>query len=67
MSHGFSATYGSMAHSVVELTVVLENLAPSGSRGESCARPGATSRVMARELLVRSLSVLLLEGQANEW
>jgi hypothetical protein len=39
MSHGFSATYGGMAHSVLELMVVLENLAPSGRRGESCVRP----------------------------
>jgi hypothetical protein len=67
MSRGFSATYGSMAHSVVELTVVLENLAPGGRRGKSCARPRAASRVMARELLVQSPSVLLLEGQADKW
>jgi hypothetical protein len=43
-----------MAHSVVDLMVVLENLAPGGRRGESCAHPGAASRVMVRELLVGS-------------
>jgi hypothetical protein len=32
-----SATYGGMAHKVVELRVVLVNLAPGGCRGESCA------------------------------
>jgi hypothetical protein len=41
---GLSATCGSMAHSVVELTVVLTNLASGG-------RPGAASRVVVLELL----------------
>jgi hypothetical protein len=39
-------------HNVVELTVVLANLAPGRRRGESCTRPGADSRVVAWELLV---------------
>jgi hypothetical protein len=45
------ATCSSMAHNVMELTVVLTNLASGGHRGESCARPGAASRVVALELL----------------
>jgi hypothetical protein len=49
---GLSATCGSMAHSVVELTVVSANLTSGGRRGGSCARPGATSRVLAIELLL---------------
>jgi hypothetical protein len=52
-----SATYGGMAHSVVELMVVLANLAPSRHLGESYTRPGAASRVAAWELLVWSPSV----------
>jgi hypothetical protein len=52
-----SATYGGMAHSVVELMVVVANLAPCGHRGESCTCPGATSRVAVWELPVRSSSV----------
>jgi hypothetical protein len=51
MSRGLSATCGSMAHSVVELTVVLTKLASGGRRGESCARPGVALRVVAPELL----------------
>jgi hypothetical protein len=62
MPHGSSATYGGMAHSVVELMVVLENLASGGRRGESRACQEATSRVAAWELLVRSPSVCRLEG-----
>jgi hypothetical protein len=46
MSHGSSATYGGMAHSAVELMVVLENLASGRRRGEPCACPEATSRVV---------------------
>jgi hypothetical protein len=46
-----SATCGSMAYSVVELTVVLTNLASGGRYGESCARPEAALRVAALELL----------------
>jgi hypothetical protein len=42
-----------MVHSVVELTVVLTNLAPSERRGESCACRGAASRVAALELWFR--------------
>jgi hypothetical protein len=61
-----SATYGGMVHNVVELTVVLTNLAFGGRRGESCARPGAASRVAARDLLVWSPSVCQFEGWANE-
>jgi hypothetical protein len=52
-----SATYGSLAHSIAELMVVLVNLAPGGRRGESYTRPGAASRVAAWELLVSSSSV----------
>jgi hypothetical protein len=40
-----------MAYSVVELTFVLANLACGRRRGESCARPGATSRGVASEFL----------------
>jgi hypothetical protein len=36
-----SATYGGVAHNVVELMVVLANLAPGGHCGESYTRPGA--------------------------
>jgi hypothetical protein len=43
--HSSKATYGDMAHSVVELMVVLTNLTPFGCRGESCACPGVASRV----------------------
>jgi hypothetical protein len=35
----------------MELIVVLTNLASGRCRGESCARPGAASRVAALELL----------------
>jgi hypothetical protein len=41
-----------MAHSVVELTVVLANLTSGGRHGEPYARLGATSRVAALELLI---------------
>jgi hypothetical protein len=42
-----SATYGGMAHSVMDLMVVLTNLAPVGVRGNSPfgRRPYADSRV----------------------
>jgi hypothetical protein len=66
MSHGVSATYGGMAHSVMESTAILTNLASSERRGESCVYPGATSRVVVRELLIWSPSVRLLEGWADE-
>jgi hypothetical protein len=52
-----SATYGSMAHSIAEMMVVLANLAPGGRRGESYTRLGAASRVAAWELLFSSSSV----------
>jgi hypothetical protein len=61
-----SATYGGMAHSVVELIVILMNLASGGRRGESCVRLGVASRVAAWELLVWSPSVCRLEGSAEE-
>jgi hypothetical protein len=51
------ATYGGMAHIVVELMLVLTNLAPVGRRGESCTCPRAASRVAVWVLLVRSPSV----------
>jgi hypothetical protein len=35
----------------MESTIVLTNLASGGHRGQSCARPGAASRVVALELL----------------
>jgi hypothetical protein len=54
-----------MAHSVVDLMVVLENLTSGRHRGESYDCPGAASRVMARELLVWSPSARLLKGQAD--
>jgi hypothetical protein len=65
MPHGSSATYGSMAHSVVELMVFMENLASGGHHGESCDCPGAASRVVVHEIFVRSTSVHLLEGWAD--
>jgi hypothetical protein len=46
-----------MAHSVMELTVVLASLAPDRRRGESCTHLGAASRVVAWELPVQSPSV----------
>jgi hypothetical protein len=60
-----SATYGRMAHSVVESMVVLTNLASGGRRGVSCACPGAASRVAVWELLVWSSFVRRLEGWAD--
>jgi hypothetical protein len=48
---GLSATCGGMVHSIVELIVVLANLASSGRCGGSCARPGAVSRAVVLELL----------------
>jgi hypothetical protein len=60
-----SATYGGMVHSVVELTVVLANLAFGEHHGESWASPGAALRVAAWELLVWSTSVRQLEGWAD--
>jgi hypothetical protein len=54
-----------MAHNVVELMVVLANLASGRCRGESCARPGVASRVAVWELLVWLPSVRRLEGWAD--
>jgi hypothetical protein len=62
--HSSKATHGGMAYNIVELMVVLMNIAPSGRRGESCAYPGAASRVavwvppalVAVRLLVRGCS-----------
>jgi hypothetical protein len=63
-----SATCGSMAYSVVELTVVLTNLASGGRRGESCARPGAASKVAALELLFgRSSYTGSRAGLTEDW
>jgi hypothetical protein len=60
-----SATYGGMAHSVVELMVVLANLASGRRRGESCARPAAASRVVVWELLVWLPFVRRFEGSTD--
>jgi hypothetical protein len=57
MPHSSEASYGGMAHSVVELMSVLTNLAPVGRRGEPCTRPGAASMVAVWEFLVWSPSV----------
>jgi hypothetical protein len=65
MSHGFSATYSDMAHSVAELVIVLGNLTAGGHRGGSCACPGVASRVVVCELLVWSSSVCRFEGWAD--
>jgi hypothetical protein len=62
MPHDSSATYGGMTHIVVEWMVVLENLASGGRCGESCACPGAASRVTTWELLIWFPSVRRLEG-----
>jgi hypothetical protein len=64
--HSSKATYGGMAYSVAELTVVRTNLAPAARRGESCACPGAASRVAVWEPLVWSSSVRQLKGWADE-
>jgi hypothetical protein len=55
--HSSKATYGGMAHNVVELMVILTNLAPVGHRGESCTFPGAASRVAVWEFPVWSPSI----------
>jgi hypothetical protein len=54
-----------MAHSGVELMVVLTNLAPVGRRGESCARPEVASWVVVWELPVWSPSVRRLGGATD--
>jgi hypothetical protein len=59
------ATYGGMVYSDTELMVVLTNLASGGRRGESCACPGATSRVVIWEPLVWSSSVRQFESWAD--
>jgi hypothetical protein len=65
MPHGSSATYGGMAHNIMKLMVVLENLASGGRHGKSCACPGAASRVATWELLVWSPSIRRLESWAD--
>jgi hypothetical protein len=55
-----------MAHSVLVLMVVLENLASGGRRGKSYACPGAALRVAAWELLVWSPSIRRLKAWADE-
>jgi hypothetical protein len=54
-----------MAHGVVKLTDVLTSLASGGHHGESCAHPGAASRVLVWELLVWSPFVHRLEGSTD--
>jgi hypothetical protein len=44
-------TSDGMVYNATERMVVLTNLASGGRRGESCARPGATSRVHCGNLL----------------
>jgi hypothetical protein len=51
-----------MAHGVVELMVVLTNLASVGRRGESCTRLGAASRVAVWELPVLVVVRTLTRG-----
>jgi hypothetical protein len=60
-----SATYGGMAHSVMESMTVWANIASAGRRDESCACPEAASRVATWELLVWSPSVRRFEGWAD--
>jgi hypothetical protein len=52
-------------YSATEWMVVLTNLSSGGCRGESCACPGAASRVMSWEPPVRSLRMRQLEGWAD--
>jgi hypothetical protein len=54
-----------MVYNGMELLAVLTNLASGGCRGEFCACPGAVSRVVAWEPLVRSSCVCQLEGWAD--
>jgi hypothetical protein len=61
MPHSSKATYGDVAHSAVELMVVLTNLASVGV----VASPGAASRIVVWEPLVWSSSVHQLEGWAD--
>jgi hypothetical protein len=58
-------TSDGMVYSATECMVVLMNLASGGRRGESCARPGATSRVALWKPLVWSSSIRQLEGWAS--
>jgi hypothetical protein len=61
-----SVVYGSMAHSVMELTVVLANLVSGERRGGSCACPGVVSRVVALELLLGRRSYADSRGRLRE-
>jgi hypothetical protein len=54
-----------MVYSATEWMVDLTNLAFGGCRGESCACPGAVSRAVAWEPLVRSLCMRQLEDWAD--
>jgi hypothetical protein len=64
--HSSKATYGGMAHSAVELIVVLTNFAPAGRRGESCTCPGAAPRVAVWELPVLVVVRTLTRGASDE-
>jgi hypothetical protein len=55
-------TCGGMVFSATEWMAVLANLASGGCRGESCACPGAVSRVMSWEPLVWSLPMRWADG-----
>jgi hypothetical protein len=61
-----STTCGGMVYNTMEWVAVLANLASGGARGESCAYPGAASRVVVWEPLVWSWSVRRLGGHADE-
>jgi hypothetical protein len=57
MPHSSKATYGGMVYNIMELMVVLTNLAPVRRHGESCACPGAALRVVVWEPPVWSLVI----------
>jgi hypothetical protein len=60
--HSSKATYGGMAHSAVELMVILTNLAPVGRRGESWFCTEADSRIAVWELPVLVAVCTLTRG-----
>jgi hypothetical protein len=60
-----SATCSSVAYNVVELIVVLTNLASSGRRGGSCACLRAALRVVALGLLFGRCMYARFEGSAD--